>query len=121
MSTKKSRGGRKSRTKGQEGEREFARELTWVLDVEAHRGRQFHGGQDAPDVKTTLEGVHFEVKRCEALSLYKAMEQAIGDAESDVPVVAHRRNNQEWLLVLRMKDLPELVRLINALAKDADG
>jgi len=105
-------GGSRSRDKGQRGEREFAAELSRVLGCEAHRGRQYHGGQDAPDVKTDLEGVHWEVKRCESLSLYPAMEQAVGDAGEDVPVVAHRRNNRKWLVVLELDDLPRLVKMI---------
>lgn len=102
--------GSMQRNKGKNGELEFAKELTWLLDCETCRGRQYHGRQDAPDVYTDLEGVHIEVKRTEALSLYTAMEQAIGDAGSDVPVVAHRRNHKDWLLIIRLKDLPEFIR-----------
>ena len=101
--------GSRSRNKGQAGEREFAAELTWLFNCEAHRGRQYHGGQDAPDIKCTIPGVHWEVKRCEALSLYKALEQAKADAEENVPVVAHRRNNKPWIVAVELKDLPKLV------------
>ena len=104
--------GGKSRWKGQDGEREFAKELTWILDCIAERGRQYHGRQDAPDVHTDLDGIHFEIKRTEALSLYPAMDQAIGDAGTDVPVVAHRRNNKPWLLIIQMKDLAEFVKRV---------
>ena len=104
--------GGKSRWKGQDGEREFAKELTWILDCIAERGRQYHGRQDAPDVHTDLDGIHFEVKRTEALSLYPAMDQAIGDSGTDVPVVAHRRNNKPWLLIIQMKDLVEFIRRV---------
>jgi len=106
-------GGSRSRGKGQVGEREFATELSWVLNCDAHRGRQYHGGQDAPDVKTDLLGIHFEVKRCEALSLYPAMAQAEEDASGDVPVVAHQKNRREWLLVVKLNDLPRLVEKLN--------
>ena len=101
-----------SRNKGKSGELEFARELTWTFDCEACRGRQHHGRQDAPDVYTDLEGVHFEVKRTESLSLYAAMEQAINDAGDNIPVVAHRRNHKEWLVVLKLKDVPEFIRRV---------
>jgi len=104
--------GRKSRNKGQRGEREFAQALMDAVPCTAHRGRQYHGRDDAPDVQTDIAGVHWEVKRTETLSLYTAMRQAISDAGSSVPVVAHRRNNQEWLVVLRLADLPELARII---------
>ena len=101
-----------SRNKGKSGELEFSKELTWIFDCEACRGRQHHGRQDAPDVYTDLEGIHFEVKRTETLSLYAAMKQAIDDAGTNVPVVAHRRNHREWLLVLRMSDLTRLIELL---------
>lgn len=104
--------GRMQRNKGKAGELEFAHELTWTLDCEACRGRQYHGRQDAPDVHTDIKGVHFEVKRTEALSLYTAMQQAEEDSGGDVPVVAHRRNNRPWLLVLRLDDLPRFVDLV---------
>lgn len=105
----KSQRARMSRNKGKEGEREFARELTWILDCEAYRGRQFHGREDAPDVKTTIAGVHFEVKRTEAVSIYRAMEQAEADAGEQIPVVAHRRNNKPWLVVVKLSDLVDLL------------
>jgi len=103
------------RNKGKCGEREFARELSWLLDGEARRGAQFRGGPESPDVVTpNVEGIHWEVKRCESLSLYVAMKQAVGDAGSDeVPVVAHRRNKQEWLVVLRLSDLRRLVKILS--------
>ncbi len=104
--------GAMSRNKGKNGELEFAKELTWLLECETCRGRQYHGRQDAPDVHTDIEGIHFEVKRVESLSLYPAMEQAAGDSGTAVPVVAHRRNRKEWLLIIRMKDLPEFIRKV---------
>ncbi len=94
-----------SRAKGAVGEREWA----YVLrkhDLMARRGQQFAGGPDSPDVLCPdLPGVHFEVKRVEHLSLYKAMEQAVKDAgENRIPVVAHRRSRKEWLVVMRAED-----------------
>lgn len=104
--------GAMSRNKGKSGELEFAKELTWILKCEAERGRQYHGRQDAPDVHTDLDGIHIEVKRVEVLSLYPAMDQAVADAGTDVPMVAHRRNRKPWLLIIRMSDLAEFVRRI---------
>lgn len=102
--------GRKSRNKGKSGELELSKELTWQVDCEACRGRQYHGRQDAPDVHTDICGIHFECKRTESLSLYPAMEQAIADAGDSIPVVAHRRNGKKWLLVIRLSDLAAFVR-----------
>jgi len=100
---------KKSLMKGKVGERELASELRRLFGVNARRGQQYCGGGDSPDVVTDLP-IHAEVKRCEKLSLYKAMKQAIGDAgESKVPIVFHRQNREEWLAVIRLNDLPELV------------
>ena len=40
------------------------------------------------------------------MSGYEAMAQAIGDSQTngDVPMVAHRKNNCDWLIVMRAKD-----------------
>jgi len=97
------------RRKGQVGECELARELNRLFGTEAHRGRQYHGRDDAPDV-AGMPGVHPEVKRCEALRLYPAMDQCVADCgDEEVPVVFHRRNNRDWLAVVRLDDLPALV------------
>ncbi len=98
--------GRKSRSKGARGEREWAAYLAEHFGCEdAHRGRQYHGGPDSPDVANGIPGTHCEVKRCEKLSLYEAMEQAECDAGDDTPYVAHRRNGNRWLVVCYADDL----------------
>lgn len=97
-----------SRSKGCRGEREFAEALR-AAGHSARRGQQFSGSPDSPDVVTSLP-FHFEVKRTESLSLYKAMEQAVRDAEpGKPPVVAHKRNRKEWLIVLHLSDFLKLV------------
>jgi hypothetical protein len=78
------------------------------LRTEAHRGRQFSGSDESPDIITDLVGVHFEVKRAETFRLYAAMDQAIADAGENIPVVLHRMNNQPWVVVVRLDDLPKL-------------
>ena len=98
-----------SRSKGCRGEREFAQWLRENLGCEARRGQQFSGSPDSPDVVHSLEGIHFEVKRTERLSVYEAMEQAERDCGEDVPIVAHRRNRKEWLLIIKAEDLTRLV------------
>src|SRR5690625_302275 len=93
-----------SRDKGARGERELAGWLT-ERGYPAHRGRQFHGGPDSPDVVCPSLPVHFEVKRTEKLRLHDAMAQAVDDAGEKTPVVAHRRSRGEWLAVLKLSDL----------------
>lgn len=109
-----------SRNKGARGERELANYLTdagWP----AHRGQQFAGGTDSPDVicddLTRKAGIHIECKRVEALDLYKAYEQAVRDAGPDkVPAVFHKKNPKKpgqparpWLVVLSLDDFLLLV------------
>ncbi|HET6628419.1 MAG TPA: hypothetical protein VFG91_01460 [Woeseiaceae bacterium] len=42
--------------------------------------------------------------------MYEAMAQARADAGEKLPVVAHRRNNCEWLAILSMTDLLAILR-----------
>ena len=100
--------GAKSRRKGCRGELEAAAELRRLFHVEARRGRQYCGTDESPDVQAAIAGVHFEVKRVEALRLYPALEQAGADAGENVSVVLHRANQQPWVAIVRLDDLPKL-------------
>jgi Holliday junction resolvase len=101
--------GNTSRDKGKRGELEFCQFLR-DRGVFARRGQQYAGNPEAPDVVTGLERAHFEVKRTERLNLYDAMEQAAGECGSRVPVVAHRRNRGEWLAILPMEKLVQILK-----------
>lgn len=110
--------GKMSKNKGKVGERELAAELRRLFGVNARRGQQYCGGSDSPDVVVDLP-IHAEVKRCERLSLYPAMRQAVRDAaKGKVPVVFHRQNREEWLAIIRLNDLPELVERLSALEQN---
>jgi hypothetical protein len=100
--------GAKSRRKGCRGELEAAAELRRLFRVEAYRGRQFSGSAESPDVRAAIPGVHFEVKRNEALRLYPSLDQAIADAGENIPVVLHRASQQPWVVIVRLDDLPKL-------------
>ncbi|MDR1384651.1 MAG: hypothetical protein LBJ67_12535 [Planctomycetaceae bacterium] len=100
-----------SRNKGKNGEWELAHELSRVLGITARRGVQFQGILDSPDVVTDIPNVHIECKRTERLQIYDAMQQAIEDAGiSKIPVGLHRRNRKDWLVIVRLNDLPALVQ-----------
>ena len=100
-----------SKRKGAAGEREAAEKLNEVLGTRFHRGRQYHGGPESPDLAGDLPGLHVEVKRCERLSLYPALFQARRDAAPDqVPVVMHRANNRPWVIAV---DVADLIRLLD--------
>jgi Holliday junction resolvase len=95
------------RNKGKRGERELARLLT-MNGHPAHRGQQFSGSLDSPDIICPSLPFHIECKRAERISIYAALEQAEGDADGSA-MVAHRRNGKPWLAILRLDDLLELV------------
>lgn len=106
-----------SRAKGKRGELEASKELQRIFGVPCRRGIQFQGGPESPDV-CGLAGIHCEVKRVEAFNAYNAIEQAIADAGTNTPLVLHKRNRGDWLAVVRLDDLPELVaKLFTILAE----
>lgn len=97
------------REKGKIGEREFAEFLRDHGFPGACRGQQFSGlgGEDV----VGLPGFHVEVKRTEALRLYPALAQSVRDSNpARIPVVAHRSNRREWVVILRAEDFCSLVR-----------
>ncbi len=103
--------GMMSRRKGAAGELEAAAKLNEVLGTCLHRGRQYHGGPESPDLAGDIPGLHVEVKRTERLRLWEAVTQARADASVDqVPVVMHRANRKPWVLVVEV-DL--LIRLLD--------
>lgn len=96
-------GGKMSREKGKRGEREIAAILK-AHGYDARRGQQFCGANGDADV-VGLDGIHIEVKRTEKLKLYEALEQAQSDArDGELPVVMHRKNNHEWVVIQPLED-----------------
>ena len=99
-----------SKNKGKVGELEWAHYLTHE-GFPAHRGQQFKGTEDSPDVECpSLPTYHFEVKRVQRLDLHGAVVQAISDAGTRTPVVAHRRNQGQWLVTMLASDWIKLIR-----------
>ena len=95
--------GKASREKGKRGERE-ASNFFKSYGYETRRGVQYHGGPDSPDV-VGLPDMHIEVKRVESLQLYKAMAQSQGDSDAaELPIVMHRKNNQDWVIIQPAED-----------------
>ena len=99
--------GKMSRDKGKRGEREFAK-LCREAGYDARRGQQYNG-LDGEDV-VGLPGVHVEVKRVERLDLYGALAQSKRDAGGKMPIVAHKRNNSEWMITQPAKDWLEMYK-----------
>lgn len=100
-----------SNSKGKRGEREWRDELRAQGYLKARRGQQFCGANgDADVVCEELSQFHFEVKRTETLSVYKAWEQAVRDGTGKTPIVAHRRNDHPWLVIMSSDAFFELIR-----------
>lgn len=98
-----------SREKGKRGERELASVLR-SLGFDCRRGQQFSGANGDADV-VGLPGIHIECKRTERLDLYGALAQAKHDVrDGEKPVVVHRRNNCQWVVVQPLDDWIEMYR-----------
>ena len=101
-----------SRNKGKRGELEWAKEII-AAGYEARRGQQFSGNPDSPDVVTNLP-YHFEVKRVERLNITQAMKQAEGECGDKPPIVAHRKNGEQWMVTMTAPTFFKLIRNSNA-------
>lgn len=100
-----------SRSKGGRGERE-ARDVFRSHGFEAERGCQRSGSPDSPDLKTSINSIHVEVKRTENLRLIPSYNQAMADAGDKEPVVMWRKNRGPWFAILSVDFLLSLFRLI---------
>jgi Holliday junction resolvase len=100
-----------ARQKGARGEREWRDQLR-EAGYTARRGQQFAGGSDSPDVvcDELARVVHFEVKRVQSLNIHAAVQQATRDGNGKAPVVAHRKNNQPWLVTVLADDFFKLLK-----------
>jgi hypothetical protein len=107
--------GRKARRKGKDGELELSAFLREHGFSDARRGAQTRGGPDSPDV-VGVPGCHLEAKRTESgtKTVYAWVDQAIGDAGPNIPIVCHRMSRRPWLAILRLDDL---LGLVNGQAK----
>tara|TARA_Y100000356_G_C11074002_1_gene190465 strand:+ start:80 stop:490 length:411 start_codon:yes stop_codon:yes gene_type:complete len=101
-----------SRAKGASGERQAAKAWSKTFNVSARRGCQFSGGPESPDIVTDHKEIHVEVKRTEKGNPYNWIAQAVVDARGKIPCVLHRRNNEEWILILRLEDAPRFAETI---------
>ena len=97
-----------SRAKGARGERELANKLK-EYGYDCRRGQQY-SGLEGDDV-VGLEGIHIECKRVERLQLTDAMLQSRRDAKlGEVPVVMHRKNNEDWKVTMYLEDWIEMYK-----------
>ena len=107
-----------SRKKGSRGELEWAKFCHEQGFDKVRRTQQYCGNTgDASDC-VGLPSIHQEVKRVERLQLYDAINQAVidskGAGKGALPIVAHRKNNCEWLVTMRAEDWFTLYREFEA-------
>ncbi len=101
-----------AKRKGSEGERQAAHALNAVLPhAKARRAQQYCGHSTAADlVCEGLPGIMVEVKRKQSLNLHKTMDKSLEDCTEDqTPVILHRKDNCEWLLTVRLEDVPAMM------------
>jgi Holliday junction resolvase len=97
----------RSKQKGARAERALRDELRTAGWMSARRGQQFKGTPDSPDVICEeLDCFRFECKHRErGNDPFAFMEQAARDAGAQkIPIVAMRKNNHAFLVVLQMAD-----------------
>jgi len=98
-----------SRRKGKNGELEAAKFLRDLFGWVCGRTQQHCGTADSADLRVEqTPQLWWEVKRNERLNVTKAMEIAISQSGRRTPVLMHRRSRSEWLLTIRVTDLPVL-------------
>jgi hypothetical protein len=102
-----------SRRKGKTGELDAARALRELFGWTVRRSQQFKGTSDSSDIEVA-ETPHafWEVKREERLNVFRAIATAAAEAGDKLPIVMHRRNRSEWLITVRLADLPRLAGVI---------
>lgn len=100
--------GKTSRDKGKRGEREVANTLK-TLGFPTRRTAQYCGNTGEASDVVGVDGFHLEVKRCENLRIPEWMKQAEHDCGDNVPVVCHRRSNEQWYVTLPLIDFFQVV------------
>lgn len=100
-----------SKNKGKRGELLFRHFLREAGFLKSYRSKQYCGGNDSADVICPeLPNYHFEVKFTQKFNAYDALWQAMKDCGYKTPVVSHKRNNCEWMIVMRGVDWVNLVK-----------
>lgn len=100
-----------SRRKGKVGELEAAAFLREKFGWTTRRTQQFAANANADSADLRVEqtpNLFWEVKRVERLNVPQTMRTALSQCGRRVPVLMHRPSHSEWLLTIRVEDLPVL-------------
>lgn len=96
--------------KGKKGELEVANLFKSYGFEEARRSQQYSGAGHTADVEG-MPGLHIEVKRVEALNIYKAIEKCHNEKrDEDYGVLVHRKNRKPWLVTMEFDEWIELYK-----------
>ena len=99
-----------SRTKGKAGELEACSVLRSLFGWRSRRSQQHCGTEGSADLQIEdTPSLWWEVKRVERLNVPRTMVTAVMQAGRKCAVLLHRPNRSEWLLTIRLADLPRLV------------
>lgn len=96
-----------SKRKGKKGELAFC-QLCEVYGYEVSRTAQYRGNTGQAGDVEGLAGIHVEVKNQERLNLREAITQSVEDCAAEgkgkLPIVAHKKNREPWLITMRAED-----------------
>lgn len=99
-----------SNRKGKDGELEFVNIFKGYGFENAQRSQQYCGANHDADV-IGIPGLHIEVKRVERLNIDNAMDQCHRDKrEEELGVVAHRKNQKDWIISMKLDDWMEIYK-----------
>jgi len=104
-----------SKQKGKRGELEAAKILKDLGIGNPRRAQQYAGVAGSSDI-VGVPGLAIEVKRQERASyshLVEWIKQASSAASGDQkPIVLHRKSRSDWLVTLKVKDLPAVAAAV---------
>jgi hypothetical protein len=107
-----SKRGKMARNKGKTFERDVANAFK-EIGFKAHRGQQFKGTADSPDVKVPeVPEINIECKAVEKLNVFDTMDKAIEDAKAQIPIIIHRKNRRGTLAIMRFEDFLKYFEVI---------
>lgn len=101
--------GASQRRKGAAGENELAKILSEQLGIVVQRklGQARDGGHDL----TQTGPFAWEVKRRKGIAVHEWVDQcAKACGPNDIPIVACRGDNKEWLVIMRLDDALPILR-----------
>lgn len=113
-----------SRQKGKRGELEVAHFLTDLFraegyDVTCRRGQQYCGNDGSADV-VGIPGIFIEVKFVQQINVDKVLNKATQQArKNDLVLLFFKSNNTELKVAYYARNLLELPKVLNTLAKIA--